>query len=69
MSEIEKLQQAELDLEIARLTYLKNTGWEHKCDLGDSRWYWVKKLQDGRQIALSAIDAIDFQRMLSQAEQ
>lgn len=51
-------------LERALHTYLRATGWNHRCDTPGGRWLWQKRMLDGRDVLLCTEDAVQLQRAM-----
>ena len=62
---IEDIKAYEDTLDEAKNTYLRQSGWEHKCNYPGSLWLWEKTLPDGRVIVVCADDAIYMQEHIN----
>lgn len=41
--------------------YLRERGWDYRCDVPGAFWLWHKKLDDGRTIAVGLFQALDIE--------
>lgn len=51
---------AKTDFEDVRHRWLKDRGWQYRCDLGDAHWHYVLE-KDGKTWVMNAEGAAYFQ--------
>lgn len=63
MIDIETLEKAQSDFDDMQDKYLREQGWEHKCDNPANIWFWQKTLADGRTLMMNKDTALFFEGM------
>lgn len=57
------LDEKAQELEGMEASYLRERGWEYRCDFPGAYWLWIKRIGD-RYLALQPDMAISIQRAL-----
>lgn len=68
MIKAEKITTSFEDAALLQERYLRQEGWEYRCDYPDSCWRWSKML-NGRVMVMNAGEAFNFQETIDSWEE